>query len=402
MNMLFRNRWIAVMTIAAAMMSCGRNARQNHSAESEAVIAVRVQQPAKATRPFTIMASGTVEAQDTIDMGFLVAGRVARVLAEEGQHVRKGQALAELDATDYQLGLQAAEGQAGIAQANMDKAQAGARREEVEQARAAFEKAQADYQRYQQLYARKSMAPADFSKVEAGYRTAKAQYEIALNGARTEDRSAAGYAVRQAQAQADLNRKRVSDARLLSPIDGIIARRSIDPGEMAGIGAPVFSIVNLNPVRVRVGIPEAEIGKVRMGQGAIISIPALDKLEFRGKVDLVGVAADPNSRTFTAKIAVPNPKFLLKAGMIAEAAIETSGAIHAITIPGEAIVHDPQGSTLVYIYYPDHKRVHERRVETGTVRDRDIEVLSGLTGDELVVIAGQHKVREGSRVEVAP
>jgi multidrug efflux pump subunit AcrA (membrane-fusion protein) len=356
----------------------------------------------RTSRPLSITASGTVEALDTVDLGFLVAGRIARVFVEEGQHVRKGQLIAELDAADYQFGLQASESQIDIAQSSFEKAQAGVRREELEQARAAFEKAQDDYQRYRQLYERKSMAPVDFAKVEAGYRAAKAQYEMAQNGARIEDRAAAGFAVKQAQAQANLSRKRVSDARLVSPIDGIVARQSIDPGEMVGVGTPVFSLVNLDPARIRVGIPEAEIGKIHAGQSATISIPALDKTEFQGKVDLVGVAADPNSRTFPKKIIVPNPKLLLKAGMIAEASIEASGTINVIAIPGKAIVHDPQGSTLVYVYFPDGRRVHARRVETGTVRNRDIEILSGLSSEDLIVIAGQHKVREGSLVEVTP
>jgi multidrug efflux pump subunit AcrA (membrane-fusion protein) len=400
--MLFRNRWIFALALAVTVTSCGRHAQKKNTAGGEMAIAVRLQHPARIARPLSVAASGTVEALDTVDLGFQVAGRVARVLVEEGQHVRKGETLAELEATDYQFGLQASEGQVGMAQSTFDKAQAGSRREELDQARAAFEKAADDYRRYRQLYERKSMAPVDFAKVEAGYRVAKAQYEMAQNGARIEDRAAAGFVVKQAQAQAGLSRKRVSDSRLISPIEGMVARRSIDPGEMAGVGTPVFSIVNLNPARIRVGIPEAEIGKIHAGQSATISIPALDKTEFQGKVDLVGVAADPNSRTFTVKIAVPNPKLLLKAGMIAEASIEASGTIDVITIPGEAIVHDPQGSMLVYVYFPDGKRVHARRVETGTVRNRDIEILAGLSSEDLIVIAGQHNVREGSRVEVTP
>ena len=79
-------------------------------------------------------------------------------------------------------------------------------------------------------------------------------------------------------------------------------------------------------------------------------------MEFTGKVDLVGVAADPNSRTYTAKIEVPNGKLRLKAGMIAEASIETSGTVNVVTIPGETIVHDPQGITLVYVRYAEVRK----------------------------------------------
>jgi multidrug efflux pump subunit AcrA (membrane-fusion protein) len=399
--MRLRFRCIVMAAVwALAMLSCGRRAADAPSARQGQVIAVRVQRPDRIQRPVSVAASGTVEAVQTVDLGFQVGGRVGRVLADEGQTVQRGQLLAEIETADYQYGLQAAEGQAGIAQAGLDKAQAGTRAEELEQAKAAYERAEDEYQRYRQLYERKSMAPVDFAKVEAGYRAARAQYEMARNGARKEDRAASRAAVEQAQAQVGLNRKRVADTRLVSPIDGIVARRSIDPGEMAGAGLPVFSIVALNPARVRVGIPEADIGRIHKGQRARIAVPALDNQEFTGTVELVGVAADPNSRTFTAKIVVPNPALQLKVGMIAEASVEASGNLDVLVIPGEAIVHDPQGSTLVYVYYPNRKQVHARRVEIGTVQGRGVEINAGISAGELVVVAGQHQVREGSLVEV--
>jgi multidrug efflux pump subunit AcrA (membrane-fusion protein) len=401
--MLVKNRNYRVVFLLALMaVSCGRPARDEKDTVRDPVIAVRVQRPDRIQRPVFVAASGTVEATQTANLGFQIPGRIAHVYVEEGQPVRKGQVIAELDSVEYQYGLQASEGQAGIAQASLDKAQTGTRPEELEQARAAYEKSEDEYQRYRRLYERKSMAPVDFARVEAGYRAAKAQYEMAQNGVRKEDRAAADSAVKQAQAQVAVNRKRVLDTRLVSPIEGIVARRSIEPGEMVNAGLPVFSIINLNPARVRVGIPESDIGRIRVGQAARIAIPALGGSEFKGSVDLVGVTADPNSRTFTAKIAVSNPALRLKAGMIAEASIEASGTVNIVTIPGEAIVHDPQGGTLVYVYYPDKKRVHARRVETGSVRDRGVEINSGLSGDELVVIAGQHKLWEGSLVEVMP
>jgi len=399
--MLFQNRCIlGILVLTLALAACGRTVGKENAGES--AIPIRVQKPDRVRRPLLVAASGTVEATQTADLGFQVPGRIARVFVEEGQAVRKGQVIAELDAADYQFGLQASEGQAAAAQASLDKAQAGTRVEEVEQARAAYEKAENEYQRYRRLYERKSMAPVDFGKVEAAYRAAKAQYEMAQNGARKEDRAAADATVRQTQAQVEVSRKRISDTRLVSPIKGIVARRSIDPGEIVSAGLPVFSIVDLQPARVRVGIPEGDIGRMRVGQRARVTVPALGGSEFLGTVILVGVAADPNSRTFSAKIEVANPDLRLKAGMIAEASVEGSGMVDAVVIPGEAIVHDAQGSTLVYVYYPDRKRVHGRRVETVAVRDRGVEISSGLSGEELVVVAGQHKLREGSLVEVMP
>lgn len=395
-----RGSVVAVVMLSSAVISCGGGKTGGEGAARETPVSVRVERPQRLERPVLVAASGTVEAHETVDLAFQVAGRVARVGIEEGQPVRKGQILAELDATDYRFGLEGAESQALVARATLDKARNTARPEELEQAKAAYDRAQDEYTRYRQLYERKSMAPVDFAKVEAAWRAARAHYEMAQNGARKEDRAAASAAVDQAQAQVGVNRKRVADTRLTAPVAGIIARRGVDPGEMVAAGMPVFTIVNMNPTRVRVGIPETDIGRVHLGQRAAITVPALGETVFGGKVDVVGVAADPNSRTFTVKIVVPNPGNALKAGMIAEAGIEGAGTINVLTVPGESIERDPQGATLVYVYYPDRGRVHSRRVEVGTVRGQRIEIRSGLAGDEQVVIAGRQKLREGAPVEV--
>jgi RND family efflux transporter MFP subunit len=164
---------------------------------------------------------------------------------------------------------------------------------------------------------------------------------------------------------------------------------------------PVFSIVQLNPVKVRVGVPEADIGKVHPGAPAQVSVPSLGGRRFAGKVEIIGVAAEPASRTYTVKIVVPNPGPVLLAGMVAEARIFGPAKVHALTIPPEAVVPDPQGAPNVYVYSAERKRIYARRVEIGIPLGSEVEVLSGLKGDEQVVIAGQQKVREGSLVEIA-
>ncbi len=360
---------------------------------------VRVRKALSVKRPAAVLASGSVEARETSNVAFQVPGKVARVLVEEGAAVRQGQLLAELDATDYQYGVEAATGQAGMAEAALQKAQAGARAQELERARIAFQRAEDEYRRMKQLYDAKALAPNDFQKVEAVYLAAREQYSEAREGARREDKAAARSAVEQASAAAAVARKRLADTRLLAPISGMIARRAVNPGETVGAGMPVFTIVDLNPVKVRVGVPESDIARVRAGQPATILIPAMAERSFEGRVELVGVAAEPASRTYTVKILVPNPNLILRAGMIAEARIRTDVTVEALTLPGEAVTRDPQGATLVYVYFPERKRVYARRVQVGTVEGREVEIQSGLKGDELVVVAGQQLVREGALVE---
>ena len=361
-------------------------------------ISVKVRQVQKIDRPALVSVSGSVDARETIKTSFLVAGRIARINVREGQAVKQGQILAELDATDYRHGLDAALAQAAAAQAKLDKANAGARAQEVEQARISFERAEDEYNRLKLLYERRSLAPNDFKKAEALYEASRQQYNLAKEGARKEDKDAAKAMVEQAQAGMQVARKRVTDTVLRAPITGWIARKLFEPGEMIAAGMPVLVLMDLNPAEINVGVPESDIAVVRSGLKATVSIAALPGQQFDGRVDLVGVAAEPQSRTFPTKILVPNPQGILKAGMIAEASIQAARRVSAITVPTQAIVRDPQGATLIYVYFPDQKRVFSRRVEAGTVYGQEVEVTSGLKGDEMIVVGGQQLVREGAVV----
>jgi membrane fusion protein (multidrug efflux system) len=271
----------------------------------------------------------------------------------------------------------------------------------LEQARAAWEQADDEYRRMKTLYERKSLAPNDFKKIEAHWRVTAQKYEEAKEGARKEDIAAAQAKAGQAAAAAKLQQKRLADTKLASPISGVVARRLAEPGEMIAAGMPVIAVMDLNPVRVQVGVPETEIARVRVGQKASVRIPSMGGREFEGKVELTGFAADPQSRTFPVRLLVPNPGLVLRAGMIAEAEIESDARVKAMTVPGEAVVRDAQGATLVYVHYPERQRVFERRVEVGAARGTEVEITSGLTATDQVVIAGQGQVREGSLVRIA-
>jgi multidrug efflux pump subunit AcrA (membrane-fusion protein) len=113
------------------------------------------------------------------------------------------------------------------------------------------------------------------------------------------------------------------------------------------------------------------------------------------------VAADSASRTYTVKIAVENPGHLLRAGMVSEARIYGSKTVNAITVPADAIGRDARGATQVYVYEPATQRVYARRVEAGAPVGSEIEIQSGLAGNEQVVVAGEQNVREGSAARLA-
>ena len=335
----------ALFCSVAAAAGCSSHAEASDEQPATA-IAVRVRTAVAVDRPILVNASGTVDANTTADVAFQVSGRIVRVAVDEGQMVRAGQLLAVVDPTDYRLSLQ--------------------------QAHASAVQAKGEYERMRQLHEKGSLAPNDFAKFEM--------------------------AAQVAASNASLAQERLGDTQLTSPISGIIVRRGIELGEMASPGVPVFTIVAVDPVEIRVGIPESQIGLIRRGATATIAVPALAGPMYTARVTMIGVSADPASRTYPVKIDVPNPGRSLLPGMIAEAHISGNRMTRAFTVPGEAIVRDAEGATLVFVYFPAEKRVYSRRVTVGAPIDREIEITNGVAPGELIVIAGQDRLRDGASV----
>ena len=293
-------------------------------------------------------------------LSFMVAGRVATAGPREGDAVRAGQALASIDPGDYALAAKAAAAQA-------------------RQARVGCERARDEYQRMTFLYEQKSLAPNDFEKLKAVYEAAKEQ----LTQAETNDQTA---------------RKRLSDTVLRAPFSGYIARRGVEQGDLVAPGRPLFELVRLDPVEISIGVPEKDVCLVVSGMKASVTVPALPDQLFDGIVRNVGISAEPATRTYMTRITVPNPRRLLKLGMVAEVRIHGNRLVQMLTLPGDAIVHDHQGVTKVFVYYPGERRVYARRVEVGAVIGKEIEIIKGLGANDLVVYAGQERLQDGAAV----
>ncbi|MGC9195522.1 MAG: efflux RND transporter periplasmic adaptor subunit [Syntrophobacteraceae bacterium] len=311
-----------------------------------------------------VVVSGTVTSPGRpTEVTFLVSGKVTEVLTNEGDYVKKGQLLAAIDPTDYTLAFQGAEAK-------------------TRQAMVELNRAKAEYARMKFLYDTRSLAENDFEKFKAVFLSDK-------------------QVVAQAAANEKYARKRLTDASLHAPVAGFISRRPIQPGDTVSPTRPAFQIVNLDPIEVSVGVPETDVHLVKVGQKARITIPALPGKSFEGKVRVVNVSADPTTRTYLARIEVANPDRILRVGMVAQASIEADRTLTLMTLPADTILQDSQGATIVYIYYPKQNRAYAKRVETGSAYGREIEIKSGLSGDENIVFAGQDKLWDGAPVALA-
>jgi len=361
-------------------------------------VPVKVRFPNQVQQAVSVLAGGAVEGNETALTAFEVSGRVRKVYVEEGQQVKKGQLLAELEPADYQHAYEAAAGQADVARASEQKAKNGLRPEELEQARIAFERAQDEYQRMKFLFDRKSMNANDFHKFEAAYLAAKQNYEMARQGSRSEDKLATEAQTRTAVAQMQDARRHQENCRLVAPIAGFIGMKHVNVGDVVASGTPVFSVINLDPVKIRVAIPEAEVGQISTGAAASVTVASLSGQSYKGTLDALGISADPVSRTYTAKIAVANHDHQLRDGMVSQARIYGTKQIHVLTVPGDAIVRDAHGVTDVYVYYPTRRMAFARRVDLGDFLGGEVVISNGLIFSDQVVVVGQQNLREGTPV----
>ena len=390
-------RALAIVCASVSVLGgCGKP-----SVVADQPIPVQVRAPHRLHEPASVSASGSVEANVTALTAFQIGGRVARVNAEEGQFVKQGQVLADLDCSDYRNAFEAAIGQATAADANALQAKNGVRAQELEQARVEFERVQDEYQRNKYLYDHQSLPANDFHKIEAAYLTSQQRYDMAREGSRSEEKQATEGQAHAAIGNLSEARKHVGDCQLRAPISGFVGMKKVDVGDTVSAGNPVFSVLDLNPVKVRVGIPEAEIGKVHDGARALVTIPSLNDRQLEGKVEAVGFSADSVSRTFTTKIAIPNPTHVLRAGMIGESRVYDSVMVDALAVPSMAVVHDLRGVPVVYVYDATRQRVFARRVELGYLIGDEVEIKSGLKPDEQIVVGGQQNIHEGSLVRIA-
>jgi membrane fusion protein (multidrug efflux system) len=303
------------------------------------------------TKIFTddvVFVSGVLEADKTVPFSFIVPGKVDHVYVDEGDHVKKGQILAKIEINDYRSNLEIAEAQL-------------------------FE-TQDSYDRMWPLYKDGAIAEKAFIKIKAGLDQAKASRDIA--------------------------KKKVRDTKLLSPIPGIIGAKNVELGQTISAGIPVFTIVKTDMIYARVSVPESEIGKVALGQKAAVTIKALDDRIVEGKVTLIGAMAEPRTRTYTVKIELPNPDYVLRTGMIAKAQIITHKTIAMITVPGKAIVRDADNLTYVFLVDKEKETALRQRVFPGSVFRNEIEIKEGLNVGDVVIIAGQHKITDGAPITV--
>lgn len=289
--------------------------------------------------------SGAIEAT-TASVGFDAGGRVIRRTVDEGEVVRQGQVLAELDATTLREQVRAREAELATVKAALLDARQGPRTSEIEAARATLAQtlaqaaAAADRRaRTHQLFQVGGISSIEYTHTQhtdddarARVDEASARLKLLQEGTRPAQIAQAAARVQQAEAALALARAALAHATVRSPMDGVVLAKHVEPGEVVAPGAAAVTIASLNAVYLRVYVPEAQLGRIKLGQTASVQTDSYPNNAYWGTVSFVSSEAEFTPRTvqtpeervklvYRVKIDVPNPGFDLKPGMPADAAI---------------------------------------------------------------------------------
>lgn len=304
--------------------------------------------------------SSSLEPVWSADISPKVDGRIDTLTVDEGDIVTAGMTIAVLDMGELSAQVIQAEGN-------------------LLQAKANLEQAELDYSRMEQL-AKQGAVSAQ-----------------TLDSARTKRDLAAGQ-VRAAEGTLSLYESKLTGAVLVSPRDGVITQRHLQAGFYAKAGTPLVTVANISTLLAKATVGEAEIAQLKIGTSVKVKVDALGGQVFEGTITRLSPAAAMPSRTFAAEVAIPNQDNILKAGMFAKVEVPVPAHKDAIVVPETALVMREDRKT-VYVVTADNK-VQQRLLTLGYVGGGWAEVLEGVKEGEQIVVAGQNKLRDGSKVRI--
>jgi multidrug efflux pump subunit AcrA (membrane-fusion protein) len=343
---------------------------------------------------------GTVKSRTTITLSSKVVSRILALRVHEGSEVQAGQLLVELD--DRDMAAQVHRAEAGLREAESALTEVDGAIAAAAAARAAAE-AQRDLAattlaRYQRLLDRKSVAPQEYDQVVARHKAAVADVERAAAEAQAIQAKRQQVQARIEAARAEVTSAQVmqSYARIAAPISGVITTKHAEVGSLAAPGTPLLTLEDSRRYWLEAVVPESQAAGIRRGQSLPVQIEAAG-MSVAATVSEIVPAADPTTRTTLVRLDLPASS-RLRSGLFGRASVSV-GRRQAIRVAREAIIERGQLQG-VYVVGQDNI-ARFRLIRTGESRLGAVEVLSGLTGGEQVVLRGTERVTDGARIESA-
>ena len=300
---------------------------------------------------------GEVRARFEPDLAFRIGGKVSRRLVEEGQRVKANQPLAELDPQDVRLQLEATRAQVAAAEANLNLVRA-------------------ERDRYKTLMERQMVSRSQYDNAENLYRSGAAR-------------------LKQIRAEFDVASNQASYAVLRAPQDGVVARRSVEVGQVVSAGQTVFTLATDGEREVLISLPEQGFGRFKIGQPVSVELWSQPDQRFSGRIRELSPAADPRSRTFAARVAFTAGSVPAELGQSARVFIQTGDQV-SLSVPLSALTAE-NGATYVWVVNGNNT-LKKAPVRVGPFGEKTVPVLEGLSPNDWVVAAGVHVLLDGQQV----
>ncbi|OLE53651.1 MAG: hypothetical protein AUG51_12380 [Acidobacteria bacterium 13_1_20CM_3_53_8] len=357
---------------------------------------VHVAQVAEIPVGQTVTVTGALAAEDRATISVKVPGRLRSISVDLGSVVRRGQVIAEIDPVDYKLKVEQAEAALQQARARLglapdgdddrvDPEQTGT----VRQARARLDEAKTNRERASTLVQQGVISRAEFDSQDAAFKVAQSNYQDALEEIRNRQAVLA-----QRRTELALARQQLSDTTISVPFDGMVEEKRASIGEYLAAGAPIVTVVRVNPLRFRGEVPERDAHAVRSGQQVRLSVEG-DANIYTGRIVRLSPTISEQNRVLMVEAEVSN-NGTLRPGAFARADIVTSEGSMAVTVPTSAVTTFAGIEKVIIV---ENGKAVEKPVTTGRRGDNWIEILSGVSlGDSVVIDPGN--LQSGQPVNV--
>ena len=341
---------------------------------------------------------GSLFPYEEVTVSSEVEGKVARVLTDVGDRVRPGQPLVEVAPVELELALQQERAALEQVRANLGLAEGRedlkdpSQAAEVKRAAADLKDAEQKYGRARSLLAEGLVAQNDFDAAEARWKSARAAYDLALQGVETLRAQLA-----QRRSAVAVASKKRGDAVIRAPFGGHVKERMVTAGQYLKVQSPVMVIVNTDPLRVRLKVPEKMAGWIAVGQPVTVAVEAYPDRSFEGSIARISPSVDPQTRSFDVEALLGNHDGTLKPGFFVKSRIASRQVATMLLVPSDAVRY----TYGVYkVFTVESGSLKEREVKLGDRAENAVEIVEGLTDHQQVAVPvpGQEP-RDGAPVE---
>jgi len=374
-------RLSATAVVALMVVSCGGNAN-NDALELRAVV------PTSQTLKRTVELSGVLAPEKTAAVYGKLTGQASRIAVDVGSKVKTGDILLEIDA--HELAAQLALAEAAVATTKQQAAQALVG---IDTARTNYDQAKRYLDRLNSLEDRSAL-----SKNQLDDATSKVELtQRAWESAKLQDKTLNESWLAQALAQADVVKSQIANARLESPIDGVVTNRNINPGELTNPQTALFSIAKIDKLKLQGTVSQEVVSLLSEGAKVQVAVDGLPGSPLEGKITQIGPVAATSGQYFPVVVLIEKPGKAL-AGMTARVALEVSSP-EALTLPQAAVKVD-QGRAWVFVV--EDGKAKKIEVGLGLSDGRSVQIVRGLRADQQVAVTNVSLLADGNAVKVMP